>query len=54
MPEPPLIRVPKPNRSKSYQPHRPIERNVLLLNQIKHFKELEEGLAPKHKDARTP
>jgi hypothetical protein len=49
MPEPPLIRVPKPNRSKSYQPHRPIERNVLLLNQIKHFKELEEGLAPKHK-----
>jgi hypothetical protein len=47
--QPPVIRVPKPNRSKSYQPHRPVGKNTLLLNQVKHFKEIEKDLAPEHK-----
>jgi len=46
--QPPIIRVPRPNRSKSYQPHRPLAKNVLLQNQVKHFKELEKHLPPEH------
>jgi hypothetical protein len=43
----PVIRVPKPPRS-SYQPHRPLSKNTLLLNQVKHFREVEKGLPPEH------
>lgn len=45
MAEPPVIRVPKPARS-SYQPHRPLAKNSLLQNQVKHFKEMEKQLPP--------
>lgn len=51
---PPVIRVPRPNRSKSYQPHRPVTKNTLLLNQVKHFKALEKGLAPEHQTGIAP
>jgi len=55
MPEqPPVIRVPRPNRGKSYQPHRPVAKNTLLLNQVKHFKELEKGLAAQHQTGIAP
>jgi len=47
MQKPPVIRVPRPARS-SYQPHRPLAKNVLLQNQVKHFRELEKHLAPEH------
>jgi hypothetical protein len=40
-----IIRVPKPN-PKSYNPDRPLEKNTLLLNQIRHFLELEKTLPP--------
>ena len=45
MEEPPVIRVPRTARS-SYQPHRPLHKNVLLQNQVKHFREIEKGLPP--------
>jgi hypothetical protein len=45
MAEPPVIRVPRPARS-SYQPHRPLGKNALLQNQVKHFHELEKRLPP--------
>jgi hypothetical protein len=45
MAEHPVIRVPKPARS-SYQPHRPLSKNTLLQNQVKHFRELEKDLLP--------
>jgi len=44
---PPVIRVPKAARS-SYQPHRPLSKNSLLQNQVKHFHELEKKLAAEH------
>ncbi len=44
---PPIIRVPKPPRS-SYQPNRPVSKNVLLQNHVKHFRELEKDLPPEH------
>jgi hypothetical protein len=47
MAEHPVIRVPKPARS-SYQPHRPLSKNTLLQNQVKHFRELEKDLPPEH------
>jgi len=40
-----IIRVPKPN-PKSYNPDRPLEKNTLLLNQVKHFLVLEKTLPP--------
>jgi hypothetical protein len=46
MAQPPVIRVPKPAHS-SYQPHRPLSKNTLILNQVKHFRELEKDLPPK-------
>lgn len=39
------IPVPKPNR-KSYNPSRPLQKNTLLLNQVRHFIELEKQLPP--------
>jgi len=45
MPQPPVIRVPKPARS-SYQPNRPLSKNSLLQNHVKHFRELEKDLPP--------
>jgi hypothetical protein len=45
--KPPVIRVPKAAR-KSYQPDRPIYKNSLLQNQVKHFGELEKDLPAKH------
>jgi hypothetical protein len=48
MPQPPVIRVPKPQRS-SYQPDRPLARSTLLQSQVNHFLELEKGLPPEHK-----
>jgi hypothetical protein len=50
--KPPVVRVPKAARS-SYQPHRPLHKNVLLLNQVKHFREIEKDLPAKHQ-AGTP
>ena len=47
MAKPPVIRVPKPSRS-SYQPHRLLSKNTLLLNQVKHFKALEKDFPPEH------
>ncbi len=47
MAQPPVIRVPKPARS-SYQPHRPLSKNTLILNQVKHFRELEKDLPREH------
>jgi len=47
MAQPPVIRVPRPARS-SYQPHRPLSKNTLLQNQVKHFRELERRLPPGH------
>lgn len=47
MEKPPVVRVPKANRS-SYQPHRPLHKNVLLQNQVKHFRELEKDLPLEH------
>ncbi|HYL78081.1 MAG TPA: hypothetical protein VEU96_27955 [Bryobacteraceae bacterium] len=38
-----VIRVPKAAKS-SYNPNRPLEKNTLLLNQVKHFLELEKQL----------
>jgi hypothetical protein len=40
-----VIRVPKPARS-SYQPHRPLARNLLLQNHVKQFHEMERQLPP--------
>jgi hypothetical protein len=45
MPQPTVIRVPKPSRS-SYQPQRPLSKNSLLQNHVKHFRELEKDLPP--------
>jgi hypothetical protein len=38
-----IIRVPQPKRS-SYNPGRPLSKNTLLLNQVKHFLEAEKKL----------
>lgn len=46
---PNLIRVPKPART-SFHPERLIERNFLLVNQLKHFRKRELDLPP---DQRT-
>jgi hypothetical protein len=45
MPQPPVIHVPKPAPS-SYQPQRPLSKNSLLQNHVKHFRELEKDLPP--------
>jgi hypothetical protein len=37
------ILVPKPSKT-SYNPNRPLEKNTLLLNQLKHFREAEKKL----------
>ena len=42
---PHVIRVPKPARS-SFQPHRPLAKNSLLQNHVKHFREVEKQLPP--------
>jgi hypothetical protein len=39
------IRIPKAARS-SYNPNRPLEKNTLLLNQVRHFREVEKKLSP--------
>jgi hypothetical protein len=46
------IKVPKPARS-SYNPNRPLDKNTLLENQVKHFKELEAKL-PAAEQTGTP
>ena len=43
-----IVRVPKPN-SKSYNPDRPLAKNTLLLNQVRHFLELEKTLPPEQR-----
>jgi hypothetical protein len=48
MSQPPIIRVPKTARS-SYQPHRPLWKNTLLQNQVRHFLEVEKDLPPEHR-----
>jgi hypothetical protein len=48
MSQPIVIRVPKTPRS-SYQPHRPLWKNTLLQNQVRHFFEVENGLPPDHR-----
>ena len=45
---PEIIKVPKPPRS-SYNPDRPLYKNTLLENQVKHFKQLEEKLPPEER-----
>jgi hypothetical protein len=41
-----VIKVPKPSRS-AYNPQRPLERNLLIHAQVRHFKEAEANL-PEH------
>jgi hypothetical protein len=48
-----VIRVPKPARS-SYNPNRPLEKNTLLLNQVKHFLEAEKKLPPEQQTGTDP
>jgi len=38
-----VIVIPKPPKS-SYNPDRPLEKNTLLLNQVRHFREAEKKL----------
>ena len=45
MAQPPIIRVPKTPRS-SFNPNRPLTKNVLLQTQVKHFRHAEEKLPP--------
>ena len=42
-----IVKVPKPS-SQSFNMHRPLAKNALLVNQVAHFKELEKELAPEH------
>jgi hypothetical protein len=39
-----VIHVPKPS-AKAFNPNRPLKGNLLLQTQVKHFHELEKGLA---------
>ena len=41
-----VIAVPKPSRT-AFDPHRPLEKNPLILAQVKHFREAEAQL-PEH------
>ena len=41
-----MIKVPKPSRT-AYNPQRPLERNLLIHAQVRHFKEAEDQL-PEH------
>lgn len=41
------IRIPRASRD-SYNPNRPLEKNTLLLNQVRHFRELEKALPIEH------
>jgi len=43
-----IVRVPKPPKT-AFNPHRPLAGNTLLLNQVKHFHDLEMKLAPAHR-----
>jgi hypothetical protein len=43
---PKVIKVPKPSRT-AYDPHRPLEKNLLIHAQVRHFKEAE-GQLPEH------
>ena len=43
-----VVRVPKPKRS-SFDMKRPLAKNSLLENQVKHFHEVETKLAPEHR-----
>ncbi len=40
-----IVKVPKPS-AKSFNMHRPLEKNALLMTQVKHFKEVEKDLPP--------
>jgi len=42
-----VIIVPKPSPS-SYDPNRPLDRNSLLVNQVRHFQHLEKQWAEQH------
>lgn len=45
---PNAIKVPKAPRS-SFNMNRPLSKNTLLENQVRHFKELEDKLPPEHR-----
>jgi len=49
---PPIVRVPRTSRS-SYQPDRPLEKNVLLQSQIRHFREIEKDFPPEEQTGIT-
>lgn len=40
-----VIRVPRPAKS-SYNPNRPLRKNLLLLHHVQHFREVEKLLPP--------
>ena len=42
-----VIRVPKPPAG-AYNPDRPLDRNSLLLNQVRHFQQVEQRWAEEH------
>jgi hypothetical protein len=41
----PIIKYPKPSKD-SYNPNRPLSKNTLLENQVKHFMKVEKQLPP--------
>jgi hypothetical protein len=42
-----VIKVPKPGKT-AYNPDRPLEKNLLIHAQVRHFKEAEAQLLPHH------
>jgi len=48
-----VIRIPKPSRS-AFNMERPLAKNSLLMNQVKHLLELEKTLPPKQRTGTDP
>jgi hypothetical protein len=48
MAENPVVRIPRAARS-SFNPNRPLEKNTLLLNQLRHFAHVEGKLPPEER-----
>lgn len=48
-----VIRIPKPSR-KSFNMERPLAKNSLLMNQVKHLLELEQTLPPEKRTGTDP
>jgi len=48
-----VVVVPKPARG-SYNPNRPLAKNTLLLNQVRHFQEVEDRLPPDQRTGHDP